>query len=197
MISKLSKLGIILTITAGFLAYTVPPAQARRTITCKSHKGRYNYCRVDTRGGVKLSRQISDSSCRQGRTWGYDKEGIWVDRGCSGEFTIRGRGSNNNNNSSSGSSTAAIVGGALVVGAIAAAIASSSGSDSGSSNSDSITCSSKEGGYTRCSADIGRDQVYLKRQLSNSGCWEGDTWGYDPGGIWVDRGCRAEFQISR
>ncbi len=37
----------------------------------------------------------------------------------------------------------------------------------------------------------------MKRQLSNDGCWEDETWGYDRDGIWVDEGCRAEFEIKR
>ena len=197
MITKLSKLALISAISCGLMAQATP-ASAERTITCKSHKGRYNYCRVDTRGGVKLRKQISDASCRQGRSWGYDRDGIWVDRGCSAQFTLRGRGSNDKyNNNNSGGDTAAIIGGALVIGAIAAAIAS--GSDDGNNyDGDNITCHSREGRYTRCNFNLrDRDQVRLKRQLSNAGCWEGDTWGYDRDGIWVDNGCRGVFEVGR
>jgi hypothetical protein len=35
----------------------------------------------------------------------------------------------------------------------------------------------------------------MVQQLSGSPCQQGSTWGYDNGGIWVDRGCRATFQI--
>jgi hypothetical protein len=38
--------------------------------------------------------------------------------------------------------------------------------------------------------------VRLSRQLSSQGCWQNDTWGYDRNRIWVDRGCRAEFQVG-
>lgn len=40
-----------------------------------------------------------------------------------------------------------------------------------------------------------RGGVVLVNQLSRSGCWEGSTWGWDRGGIWVSGGCRAEFRV--
>ena len=62
-------------------------------ITCSSDDGRRAYCNVDTSGGVRLVRQMSGSPCQQGSTWGYDSRGVWVDRGCRGEFDVSGRGS--------------------------------------------------------------------------------------------------------
>ena len=60
------------------------------TITCSSNNGRRADCSADTRGGVRLVRQISGSPCTQGSTWGYDARGIWVDRGCRAEFEVAG-----------------------------------------------------------------------------------------------------------
>ena len=57
-------------------------------MTCSSDDGRRRYCDTDTRGGVRLSRQISGSPCRQGETWGFDRRGVWVDRGCRAEFEV-------------------------------------------------------------------------------------------------------------
>ena len=199
MMFKFSRLALITLLTTGFICQSIP-ASAKRTITCKSHKGRYNYCRVNTRGGVKLRRRISDSPCRQGRSWGFDRGGIWVDRGCSAEFVLRRSGGNDYDydydyDNGNGSDTAAIIGGALVIGAITAAIA---GSGSDNSDSNRIKCESKDDRFTRCDADLRRgERVYLQRQLSNSGCWEGETWGFDRDGIWVDNGCRGEFTITR
>ncbi|AFZ52476.1 hypothetical protein Cyan10605_0329 [Cyanobacterium aponinum PCC 10605] len=191
------KLALISVISCGFFAQATP-ASAESRLTCESYKGRYKFCDADTRGGVKLIRQLSRTECRQGSTWGYDRNGIWVDRGCSAEFAVRGRGDNyNNNNNSSGDNTAAIIGGVLAVGAIAAAIASSSDNNN-YDGGNTITCNSDRGNYTRCGADIRRgDRVVMRRQLSNSGCWEGSTWGYDRNGIWVDQGCRGVFEIRR
>src|ERR1044071_2901451 len=59
-------------------------------VTCASEDGRRRYCDADTRNGVRLSRQIR-GSCRLNETWGFDRRGIWVDRGCSAEFVVGGR----------------------------------------------------------------------------------------------------------
>ena len=63
----------------------------QQTIDCGSSNGRWGHCNVDTRGGVRLIRQNSDAACDQGRTWGVDGSGIWVDRGCRGIFSVGGR----------------------------------------------------------------------------------------------------------
>ena len=63
--------------------------RAAGTITCSSNDGRHNHCEADTRNGVDLTRQISESACEYGRTWGYDARGIWVDNGCRAEFQLR------------------------------------------------------------------------------------------------------------
>ena len=63
-----------------------------RRLTCSSNHGERVYCELDTRGvAIDLARQISGSPCRMGETWGWDRRGIWVDRGCRAEFSIRRR----------------------------------------------------------------------------------------------------------
>jgi hypothetical protein len=62
-----------------------PPASGN--IVCESRDYSQNYCPV----GQFFSRawlvaQRSRSLCQQGRTWGYDRNGIWVTQGCEGEF---------------------------------------------------------------------------------------------------------------
>ncbi|HAH10526.1 MAG TPA: hypothetical protein DCL54_01310 [Alphaproteobacteria bacterium] len=32
--------------------------------------------------------------------------------------------------------------------------------------------------------------------MSGYACFQGDTWGYDRGGIWVSNGCAARFQLG-
>jgi hypothetical protein len=61
----------------------------RNIITCASNDGRRVYCDADTRNGVTLVEQHGNSPCRQGSTWGYDRRGIWVDRGCRADFEVR------------------------------------------------------------------------------------------------------------
>ncbi|HEV2386873.1 MAG TPA: DUF3011 domain-containing protein [Candidatus Acidoferrales bacterium] len=57
-----------------------------------------------------------------------------------------------------------------------------------------IRCESNDGRRNYCGQYDG-GQVRLERQISGSPCIEGSTWGVDDGGLWVDRGCRAEFSI--
>ena len=61
-------------------------------LTCESIGYRYRYCNADTDGRVSLVRELSTGNlCQQGRGWGYDNNGIWVDRGCRGVFRVRPR----------------------------------------------------------------------------------------------------------
>jgi hypothetical protein len=57
-------------------------------VTCSSDDMGRRDCRVETRGGVRLVRQRSDAECVFGRTWGYDRHSIWVDRGCRADFEV-------------------------------------------------------------------------------------------------------------
>ena len=65
----------------------------------------------------------------------------------------------------------------------------------GVAQSNSLTCSSNDGAYHYCRANT-QNQVQLTLQLSGSPCQQGFSWGYDYRGIWVDRGCRAQFQYG-
>ena len=57
-----------------------------------------------------------------------------------------------------------------------------------------ITCSSNDGRRNWCAIGTARD-VQLARQISGSPCVRGNTWGIDQRGLWVDRGCRADFRV--
>ena len=70
----------------GFGPPQPPPPQV---VTCSSDNGRRNWCDVGGRRDIRISRQISGSACIQGRTWGTDRRGIWVDNGCRAEFFVR------------------------------------------------------------------------------------------------------------
>jgi hypothetical protein len=68
-------------------------------------------------------------------------------------------------------------------------------SSGNSNNSTTVTCSSDDGQRVHCNADT-RSGVRLARQISGAPCDQGSTWGYDSTGVWVDRGCRAEFDVA-
>jgi hypothetical protein len=63
-----------------------------REVTCESRNHGRRDCPMDTRGGVRLVEQISETRCRQGTNWGYDRDSVWVDRGCAARFSSRGGG---------------------------------------------------------------------------------------------------------
>lgn len=125
--------------------------------TCKSENYSQNYCPADTRFGVSLVRQISNSSCVQGRSWGYDRRGVWVSQGCEAEFVL--------------------------------------GDRYGGWQAQTIRCKSSNYNRNYCVADT-RGGVRLVRQISDSACVQGRSWGYDQDGIWVSSGCEAEFTVS-
>ena len=139
-------------------------AGAAQMVTCSSDDGRRKYCSADTGGGVRMLRQVSGSPCREGESWGWDRNGIWVDRGCRAEFEVGTR---------------------------AGAVQQRRGGQSYS-----VTCSSDDGRRNYCPVATSGG-VRLTRQISGSPCREGESWGWDRRGIWVDRGCRAEFEVGR
>jgi hypothetical protein len=58
------------------------------TLRCRSEAYRYQHCPADIRAGVRLVQQRSQAPCQRGRSWGTDRNGIWVDRGCDAEFQV-------------------------------------------------------------------------------------------------------------
>ena len=91
------------------------PALARYTISCKSPAYRYQYCSASTDGYARLLNQTSNAPCVQGRTWGYDNGGVWVNGGCGGSFEVGSPGTRGD----SGAAIAAGVG-LAILGAIIA-----------------------------------------------------------------------------
>lgn len=90
--------------TAMFAAATAAPAIAgpqswqeygpgTGVIRCESNDGRMNRCALPGGNGrVVLERQHSRNACIEGRTWGQDRGGVWVDDGCRGDFRVGGYG---------------------------------------------------------------------------------------------------------
>ncbi len=143
-------------------------------VTCASSDFGYNYCRIRTNNNVRMINQVSESDCIEDKTWGYDKGGIWVDKGCRAEFSL---------------------------GASSSAINESEDTATRRNRRDhmrtTVTCESDDYDYKHCKAPVWEGSVRLTRQLSNTSCVQGKTWGQNNDGIWVDKGCRAEFAVGR
>ena len=147
----------------GALTRQAPQEHRSPIISCSSEDGEKHYCEADTRHGARLVRQRSETPCKEGESWGYDEQGIWVDQGCGGEFAL-GRGG-------------------------------SSADARGESAAGTITCASQDGRRKVCLADTSNG-VELVRQRSDAKCKEGSSWGHDARGIWVDKGCEADFVVG-
>lgn len=57
-----------------------------------------------------------------------------------------------------------------------------------------FSCESTNGQRQYCPGDVSNG-VRMVRQLGDTECVEGYNWGRDDRGVWVDRGCRAEFMV--
>lgn len=61
---------------------------APRRLSCESKSRLRRVCGTTVERTVRLHRQLSGSACVQGETWGWDRQGVWVDAGCRGEFIV-------------------------------------------------------------------------------------------------------------
>ncbi len=57
-------------------------------ISCESKDFRRTICGIGRARDVVLLEQTSEAACIEGRTWGFDGRGVWVDRGCAGDFAV-------------------------------------------------------------------------------------------------------------
>lgn len=147
--------------------------------TCESRNGRQNYCAVNGGGRIRIYRQISGSACDEGRTWGQDRRGVWVTGGCRAEFIVTGYGRNNGWRGRDDDDDE-----------------DNRGGWNGGYGGQRFRCESSNGRQNFCNVDT-RWGVRITRQLSDSACIEGRTWGRARDGVWVSQGCRAEFVTGR
>jgi hypothetical protein len=148
-----------------------PGGQGNQQVRCDSPRNGFRECQVGNNWrGARLVRQTSNAACVEGRSWGFNRGRIWVDRGCAGVFEAgRGGGSSGGSGGWSGGS-------------------------GGSGRS--VSCNSRNNGRQECRVDGWRD-ARLVRQTSRAQCIENRTWGFRRGMIWVDNGCAGEFVEGR
>jgi len=164
----LSLASLALTLSVGGLAglaLPVAPAAAQNgVIRCESQNNRERVCNTGWRS-AQMVRQLSGSSCVEGRTWGSRNGSIWVTNGCRAEF-VEGRGGWGGGN----------------------------GGNWGGGSGGPTRCDSSNNNRTQnCDWDERQGRPVLQQQLSGSACQEGRSWGYSRGQVWVSNGCRARF----
>ena len=59
-----------------------------RVLVCESKSKARRMCGVTVEREVRLQRQISGAACVEGESWGWSRDGVWVDDGCRGEFVV-------------------------------------------------------------------------------------------------------------
>jgi DUF3011 family protein len=204
----------------------VPVPNQHLRMSCASNDMRRHTCQVDTRGGVQLVHQNSQAKCIFDRTWGYDQNSIWVDRGCRADFEVgiaefRGWGESylvycpSDDMGRAWCPADARFGVRLVrQRSQAHCILNETwgygkrgiwvdrgcradfqvAGDWQARAAAMLYCASDDMMRNTCPANT-RDGVFIIRQRSQSDCVYNRTWGFDREHIWVDRGCRADFEI--
>ena len=151
-------------------------------VRCGSAGYNYNMCQVDTGRGsrVYLLQQVSKTACIEGRNWGWNRAGVWVDGGCDGVFRVQRRWSG-------GPTPGPGPGGP-----------GGWQPGPGWDTTIQVHCYSANYVYNMCQVDTGRgSRVFVGRQISKTPCVEGRTWGWNRAGVWVDGGCEAVFTVER
>jgi len=170
---------IATTLAAATLAQPGPGWNRDIDVRCGSVDYKYRMCQVDTGAGgsVRLARQISKTSCVEGRSWGWNRAGVWVNQGCEGVFRVSRRGAG-------GPPPRPGQGGWRP--------------GPGWDQAIRMRCGSVDYNYRMCQVDTGRgSDVRIARQISKTACVENRNWGWNRAGIWVNQGCEAEFVVNR
>ncbi|MEZ5439686.1 MAG: DUF3011 domain-containing protein [Lysobacteraceae bacterium] len=188
-------------------------------ITCESVDNRRSDCALYGRGRIRLVQQLSRSDCREGSTWGADRDGVWVSGGCRGVFErtriadavgevtcesidnrrqecpLYGRGQVrlkeqlSRSDCREGRTWGADRDGVWVSGGCRAVFERRRIADAAGE----VTCESIDNRRQECALP-GRGRARLTEQLSRTDCREGSNWGSTDRGVWVSGGCRGVFQ---
>ncbi len=162
-------------------------------VRCASQGYGYFMCQVDTGQGsrVNIVKQISDTRCVEGRNWGWNRAGIWVDQGCEGDLPrtaslggwprSRTRSRSRSRSRSGPGTRRRLASGCRLEPGNRPAL-----------REQQLPVQHVPGRHRPAAVS-----VRVQRQISKTRCVEGRNWGWNRAGIWVDQGCEAEFRIDR
>ena len=224
---------IVAVLGAALLLGSPATASAAR-ISCESRDYHRNYCPTGSISSARLVVQQSRSACIQGQSWGYDRNGIWVTRGCSGEFEYRwakeprpgpGPGrqilcESQNYKQQFCPSDRRIARAWLVeqrsrsecvqgrtwgyqdrgiwvsAGCSGLFAVDGRGRPPGPPPINAVVCESR--GYQQAFCPVAPyiARAWLVEQRSQSECIQGQTWGFQRNGIWVNDGCSGLFDFE-
>ena len=185
-----------------------PAPQSALRMSCNSNDMHRHFCAVDTTGGVQMVHQKSEAKCIQNTSWGFDSKGIWVDRGCRAEFEVGARAAvkrfddhdrrdadRHDADRHDADRHDADRHDADRDDHRESQFRAHDNDFRGWGDSYMVYCPSDDMQRAWCPADA-RFGVRMIRQRSQAACIEGQTWGSGKRGIWVDRGCRADFRVT-
>ena len=145
-----------------------------RGLVCTSQNNRYHECPLPFRGRAVITRQLSNASCVEGRSWGQRRGVVWVNRGCRARFDMVRSG--------------------VHQGMDPRRDGQGQWNEDNRNENYTITCESNDNRMTRCNWDARYGNPRLVLKLSDSSCNQGSDWGFDSrNSLWVDHGCRARF----
>ena len=201
-------------------------ARAGTSLRCES-SGAYQRCPASNNWrGARLVQQLSSNPCIQGRTWGFDRDAIWVNNGCRGVFDAGDPFTNAGERvTCAGSGRTECPGdtryGVTLVrklsdaactqnvtwgyqdnavwvdrGCRAEFLFGAAPAGDGTGTAKAITCGSSTGLQVTCRTEGYATDVRLVRDLSGGRCREGETWGHTDSFIWANRGCRGYFEAT-
>lgn len=75
-----------------FACLLAGPADAQQQVRCSSTNYQYQFCPAgDGVIGVSIMSQFSRTACVEGRSWGWNHRGVWVNNGCDAMFRVDAR----------------------------------------------------------------------------------------------------------
>ena len=82
----------LITVWKGCRGEFAAASASTATIRCESNDGRGRTCRTPWQGHSRLTRQLSNSACVEGRSWQSQRGQVHVGNGCRAEFAARDGG---------------------------------------------------------------------------------------------------------
>lgn len=150
----------------------------RTTIDCKSDNYRRKTCNIGgTVTGVILKDRKSRSTCDFGVSYGFDRDYIWVDRGCEGRFEVTYRLASDWEEDDEDRPWWETLG-------------------NRDTEKTDVRCGSQNYGRNICVTNGWITHLRLKRQRSGARCESGESYGFYEDFVWVDNGCEGDFEVT-